>query len=54
MRDFYDVYELVNGDKVNVEKKVIAGSFFPRLVQKGKQYSIPHQMERTLQEIRGR
>ena len=51
MRDFYDVYELVNGDKVNVERRLLLEAFF-FFFAKRKTVFDSSQMERTLQEIR--
>ena len=52
MRDFYDVYELVNGDKVNVERRLLLEAFSATCAKRKTVFNFL-QMERTLQEIRG-
>lgn len=51
MRDFYDVYELVNGDKVNVERRLLLEAFSATCAKRKTVFNFS-QMERTLQEIR--
>ena len=51
MRDFYDVYELVNGDKVNVERRLLLVAFSATCAKRKTVFD-SSQMERTLQEIR--
>lgn len=51
MRDFYDVYELVNGDKVNVERRLLLEAFSATCAKRKTVFD-SSQMERTLQEIR--
>lgn len=50
MRDYYDVYEIVHSNKVDIDKEVLAEAFFATCVKRKTVFSLS-QIEKTIKSI---